>query len=88
MMIQRRCIATRQIYPIQQLFRLAKWQSGEIFLDLNYNLKGRGCYVLKNKAMIDLANKKNLLARALKTKVNPCFYEQLYNQLEVEDGSK
>ena len=75
--IQRMCIATREIKDIKDLFRIVKTPSGNILIEEDKHLPGRGAYISRNIEAIIIAQKKKLLNRALRTNVPDDIYEAL-----------
>ncbi len=71
------CIATREIKDIKDLFRIARTPSGNILIEEDKHLPGRGAYISRNIEAINIAQKKKLLNRALRTNVPNEIYEQL-----------
>ena len=66
----RMCIACRQMKPQNELIRLVREKnSGEIMLDINKKLQGRGAYICRSTDCIKKAAKKNGLARHFKCTV-------------------
>lgn len=75
--IQRMCISTREIKNINDLFRVVKTPSGNILIEEDKHLPGRGAYISRNIEAIKIAQKKKLLNKALRTNVPDSIYEQL-----------
>ena len=75
--IQRMCIATREIKDIKDLFRIVKTPSGNILIEEDKHLPGRGAYISRNIEAIKIAQKKKLLNKALRTNVLGDIYEAL-----------
>ena len=75
--IQRMCISTREIKDIKDLFRVSKTPSGNILIEKDKHLPGRGAYISKNREAIIIAKKKKLLNKALRTNVPDEIYEEL-----------
>ena len=75
--IQRMCIATREIKDIKDLFRVVKTPSGNILIEEDKHLPGRGAYISRNIEAIKIAQKKKLLNKALRTNVPDSIYEAL-----------
>lgn len=73
---ERRCVACRINKQQDEMLRVAKIDDTYV-LDINGKLGGRGAYVCKEKACIDLAIKKRLLNRAFKSNVEHTLYEKL-----------
>ena len=55
-------ISTRQVYPKMDLLRFVV-KDGEIVLDETQSMPGRGAYLYKSKASLEIALKKNLFQR-------------------------
>jgi predicted RNA-binding protein YlxR (DUF448 family) len=66
-MSERMCIVTRQTRPAEELIRFVAGPDGVVVPDLKRALPGRGCSVTADRASVDMAVKKQLFARALKT---------------------
>ena len=75
--IQRMCVSTREIKDIKDLFRVVKTPSGNILIEEDKHLPGRGAYISRNIEAIKIAQKKKLLNRALRTNVPDEIYEAL-----------
>ena len=71
------CISTREIKDIKDLFRVVKTPSGNILIEEDKHLPGRGAYISRNIEAIKIAQKKKLLNRALRTNVPDDIYETL-----------
>lgn len=75
--IQRMCISTREIKDIKDLFRVVKTPSGIIMIETDKHLPGRGAYISRNIEAINIAKKRKLLNKALRTNVPDEIYDQL-----------
>jgi len=62
----RRCIATRQVKPKEELLRFVAGPDNVLVPDLAGKLPGRGLWVSADRAALDLALQKNLFAKAAK----------------------
>ena len=71
------CISTREIKDIKSLFRVVRTPSGNILIEEDKHLSGRGAYISRNIDAIKFAQKKKLLSKALRTNVPEEIYEQL-----------
>ena len=71
------CISTREIKDIKDLFRVVKTPSGNILIEEDKHLPGRGAYISRNIEAIKIAQKKKLLNKALRTNVPSDIYEAL-----------
>lgn len=75
--IFRTCIATREIKDIKDLFRIVRTPSGNVLIEKDKHIAGRGAYISKNIEAIKIAKKRKLLSRALKIDVPDQIYEEL-----------
>ncbi len=75
----RKCIACNEHKTKDQLIKVVKNKSGEINIDTNGKLNGRGAYICKNKDCINKAIKNKQLNRSLKCNVP----EEIYQELEA-----
>ncbi|MCY0093102.1 RNA-binding protein [Hoeflea ulvae] len=66
----RMCIVTRERGQPDGLIRFVAGPDGSVVPDLRLGLPGRGCWVTAERAVVDLAVKRKLFGRALKTEVN------------------
>ena len=73
----RKCVATLEQLPKKELVRIVKNNQGEVFIDLTGKQNGRGAYLKKDKAAIELAKKKNSLGKALEIDIPDSIYEEL-----------
>ena len=81
-MIERKCVATQTIKPVSQLFRVVKTNEGKIFVEKDKKILGRGAYISKDLKSILLAQKKNLLSKALRCSIKDEVYLELISLLE------
>jgi len=83
---QRTCIACRQVKEKKALIRLVRTDNGVAEIDVFGKKPGRGAYLCSNKVCWELALKKNRLEYALRTKLNECnrqtLFEYSHNLLE------
>ena len=77
----RKCVACNQMFEKDKLFRIVKLADGIVY-DKSYKAQGRGSYVCKNKACIDMAVKKKAFNRSLRMAVPTEVIENLYMELE------
>ncbi len=73
----RKCVASREMFPKKSLIRIVRTPDNEVVIDPTGKKSGRGAYLCARMEYIDLAQKKKVLDRALKTKVSPELYDQL-----------
>ena len=81
-LIYRQCVLTRQKQLRSKMFRIVRTQTRVVKVDLTYSEKGRGCYLLKDKDVINKAQKKGLLERNLKVSDCQTIYDALLALLE------
>ena len=75
--ILRTCIATREIKPIIELFRVCLTPSGNVLIQKDKHIEGRGAYISRNIEAINIARKKKLLNKALRCNVPEEIYDEL-----------
>ena len=65
----RRCIVTHQILPKSQLLRFAISPDGDVVVDINQRLPGRGIWLCPKRDVVNTAIGKKLFSRAAKRQV-------------------
>ena len=75
--ILRTCIATREIKPVEELFRVCLTPSGNVVVEKDKHIEGRGAYISRNIDAINIARKKKLLNKALRCNVPEQIYDEL-----------
>ena len=73
----RKCVATNERLPKQELVRIVKNNEGKVFIDLTGKANGRGAYLKRSNEAIDIAIKKNSLSRALECTIEQEIYDEL-----------
>ena len=73
----RKCVATNERLPKQELVRVVKNNEGQVFVDLTGKANGRGAYLKRSNEAIDIAIKKNCLGRALECTIEQKIYDEL-----------
>lgn len=71
------CAVCRNRYEKEKLIRIVKFKDGEIKIDLNGKMQGRGMYICKSKECLTQAEKRKVIERAFSGKVSPCIYKEL-----------
>ena len=56
----RRCVASNEMLPKNELIRIVKTPTGEVIVDVTGKLNGHGAYLKKNIETIKLAQKKKI----------------------------
>ncbi|EFF41261.1 YlxR family protein [Mycoplasmopsis alligatoris] len=78
----RKCVATNQIYPIDELIRFDYDKANNILsLDLKLTKKGRGCYLKNDPNLWTTFYNKKCLNRSFKTNFTSEQYEKIYKEL-------
>lgn len=73
----RKCVITNEQHPKSELLRVVRTPEGEIVIDSTGKVRGHGAYVCKDIKVIELAQKKKTLDRALETAVPQEIYDEL-----------
>ena len=73
----RKCLATGEIFPKEDLFRVVRTPSLEVILDLTGKANGRGAYISKSEVAIEKARKTKCLNRALEVDVPDAIYDRM-----------
>lgn len=79
--ILRKCVVSNEIKEKNLLFRVVLTPSKDVVIDMTGKLNGRGAYISKSKDIILEGKKKDVLSRALKTKVSEEIYDELIAKL-------
>lgn len=77
----RKCVATNQMFPKEELLRVFKANDGSVNFDPSGKALGRGAYISKNKEAILKAKQKKILNKVFDTNVDDSLYEILLKQL-------
>ena len=80
----RKCIACGEMKEKHELVRVVKSKDGDIAVDLNNKMNGRGCYVCKNENCIAAAKKGRRIERSFATKVSDDIYDALEKVIKSE----
>ena len=73
----RRCLATNESFPKNELLRIVRTPVGEVKVDLSGKLNGKGAYISKSMEALNLARKSKVLNKALEVEVADSVYEQI-----------
>lgn len=80
----RKCVASQELKPKKELFRIIRTPEGDVLYDPSGKKSGRGTYLSKDRACIELARKKNVLAKHLQVDVDNEIYDELLHALDKE----
>jgi predicted RNA-binding protein YlxR (DUF448 family) len=81
----RKCVATGEMKPKKELVRIVRTKEGEVSIDLTGKKSGRGAYLSKDKEVVLLAKKKNILSNHLEVAINETLYDELLQLIEKEN---
>ena len=73
----RKCVVTQERLPKKDLLRIVKNNEGEVFVDLSSKANGRGAYIKKDVAVLDLAIKNKNLEKALECSIPETVYDRI-----------
>lgn len=73
----RKCVATQEQLPKKELIRVVKNKEGEVFVDPTGKRNGRGAYLKRSLEAIEIAQKKDVLKKALQIDIPESIYEEL-----------
>ena len=73
----RKCVVTQERLPKKDLLRIVKNNEGEVFVDLSSKANGRGAYIKKDLAVLDMAIKNRNLERALEGSIDESVYARI-----------
>jgi uncharacterized protein len=80
----RKCVASQEMKPKKELFRIVRSPEGEVFLDPTGKKSGRGAYLSMDLDVIKEAKKKRILSHHLKASVPDSLYDELVDALVKE----
>lgn len=81
-MYSRKCIVTSEIVPINNLIRFVLLKNGEIKLQKESKIYGRGAYCKNDNEIINILFERKLLNKSFKTNINPIVYKELRKEVE------
>ena len=77
----RMCVGCREMKPKRELLRVVRSPEGEISFDLTGRKPGRGAYVCRSAACLNLAIRKKQLERAFSAAVSDEVRDSLLGQI-------
>jgi len=75
----RTCVVTKEKLEKKDLIRVVRTPEGNVVIDLNGKLNGRGAYLKKDLAVFDKAKKSKILERFLEVEIPDSIFEELSN---------
>ncbi len=73
----RKCVATQEQCPKKELLRIVKTPQGTVEVDLTGKMNGRGAYLKRDAAALELAIKRQSLKRALECEISEEVYDKI-----------
>lgn len=77
----RMCIVSREKLPKQELLRIVKSED-EIIVDPTGKLNGKGCYLKRDKEVIEKARSTKALNRIFECEVNEEIYDDILKYID------
>ena len=76
----RMCLGCQEMKPKKELMRIVKNKENEISVDFTGKMPGRGAYVCKSAACLEMSIKAKRLEKAFESQIGPEVYEILKKQ--------
>lgn len=80
----RKCVATGEMLEKKAMIRVVRSKEGLVAVDPTGKMAGRGAYVSKTEAAVEIARKKHILDRQLEAKVPEEIYDELLKLIRRE----
>lgn len=78
----RTCVVTGEKLDKRDLLRVVKNKEGEVKIDLTGKMNGRGAYIKRDLAVLEMAIKKKSLERKLECNISDEVYDEIRKILE------
>lgn len=72
----RTCVVSREKMPKRELLRIVKFD-GVISVDLTGKQNGKGCYIKKDREVLNKAKKTDVLSRVLEAEIPDEIYDEI-----------
>lgn len=72
----RSCVVTREKLPKKELLRIVRFEN-EVSVDPTGKQNGKGCYIKKDKTVLETAKKTKVLNRVLETEIPDEIYDEI-----------
>ena len=72
----RSCVVTKEKLPKQELLRIVKFD-GVVTVDPTGKQNGKGCYIKKDREVLEKARKTKVLNRVLETEIDDKIYDEI-----------
>lgn len=76
----RTCVVTKEKLPKKELLRIVRTVDGNIVIDLNGKINGRGAYLKNDKQVFEKARKTKILDRHLEVEIPDSLFDELMNR--------
>ena len=76
----RTCVVTKEKLPKKELLRMVRTVDGNIVIDLNGKINGRGAYLKNDKQVFEKARKTKILDRHLEVEIPDSLFDELMNR--------
>lgn len=80
----RKCVGCNEMKPKKELVRIVKTPEGDIRMDLNGKMNGRGAYICHDNACLTKARKAGKLERTFECRIPDEIYELLSEEITHE----
>ena len=84
----RRCLATGEQFPKKELLRVVRTPEGNVIVDEKGKANGRGAYISRSLAAVEIAKKKKLFERELEVDIPDTIYDELKKIIGESNGDK
>ncbi len=83
----RKCVGCGEMKCKKELIRVGKTPDGEVMLDVDGRLEGRGAYLCRRASCLEAALKRSSFERSLKARLDETLRMSLRKEVEAfEDG--
>lgn len=72
----RMCVVTKEKLPKKELIRIVNYEN-EITIDVTGKLNGKGCYLKKDREVINKAKNIKVLNKVFETEIDTIIYDEL-----------
>ncbi len=80
--VLRTCIVTKEKLPKKELLRIVRTPEGSVIADPTGKANGRGCYIKKDKEVLERAKKGEHIKRALEVEISNELYDEILKYIE------
>ena len=82
---QRKCLGCMETFPKKELIRVVRTPEGDVCIDLNGKMSGRGAYICKKEACLKKAVKSKRIQTNLDVSISDELIDSLAKELSRED---